>query len=249
MLNVPTREYNYQEFPQWFNSKELKRVTEEFRTSLKVGTKAPEFEATTLEGERVRLSDFKGRAHVVLECGCSTCPPFVNSVKYASLSIEKLYNEYKSKGFQFFLLYVREAHPGEIIGAHSSYEEKQHRARELKEKEGMSIPILVDTLDGQVHRSYGSRANSVFIINKDGLLVFKSEWADPLQVKDTLENLIECDNARASGREVYLSYTETLRAIDTDRWANVDIKKKVLHQAGLKSINDWKEMLHDSDPI
>jgi alkyl hydroperoxide reductase subunit AhpC len=249
LLKVSANEYNYGEFPEWFKSTKLDTVREEFRTTLKVGDKAPDFEAMTLDGEKVRLSDFRGNAHVVLECGCSTCPPFVNSVKYAATSIEKLHNEYKNRGFQFFLLYVREAHPGELIGAHSSFEEKKMRAKELRDTEQMSVPILVDELDGPVHRAYGSRANSLFIINKDGLLVFKSEWADPLQVKDTLENLLEWERARAAGRGAYLSYTETLRAIDTDRWADLKIKKEVLHRAGLKSIKDWKEMLQDNDPI
>ncbi len=248
-MQVSTEEYNYKQFPDWFHSSVLKKLKEEFQTNLKVGTKAPDFEAVTADGYRVRLSDFKDKANVVLEFGCSTCPPFVNSVKYSAISMEKMYNEYRGKGFEFFLVYIREAHPGELIQAHSSYEDKMKRAKELGREEEISIPILVDTLDGQLHRAYGMRANSAFVINRQGTLVFKSEWADPLQIKDVVDNLLEWENALKNKRQVYLSYSETLRAMDTERWADLEIKRKVLHRAGTKSIKDWKEMLHDTDPI
>jgi len=43
-----------------------------FLSVAQVGTKAPDFTLASLEGERVCLSDFKGKRHVLLEFGSIT---------------------------------------------------------------------------------------------------------------------------------------------------------------------------------
>jgi len=44
----------------------------DFRSVGEVGTKAPDFTLASLEGERVCLSDFQGKRHVLLEFGSIT---------------------------------------------------------------------------------------------------------------------------------------------------------------------------------
>ncbi len=241
--------YNYESFTQWYDSSFRPELLSGFINNPKVGNPAPDFEALTSDGYRVRLSDLKGKSNVVLEFGCSTCPPFVNAVKYTAVSLEKLALEYSGKGFEFFIVYTREAHPGENITQHKSYEEKLRRAKDLKNAEDFRIPILVDSIEGQINQVYGSRANGVFVINKQGTLVFKSMWTDTLQLKDVLENVIEWERLISSGKGVYYSYSETQRVIDMDRWADLKIKKRILGRAGDKAIREWKETLKDADPI
>ena len=43
-----------------------------FRSVTQVGTKAPEFALTDLDGRKVSLADFKGRKHLLLEFGSIT---------------------------------------------------------------------------------------------------------------------------------------------------------------------------------
>ena len=43
-----------------------------FRSVAQVGTKAPDFVLTDLDGRRVSLADFKGKKHVLLEFGSIT---------------------------------------------------------------------------------------------------------------------------------------------------------------------------------
>ena len=43
-----------------------------FRSHLKVGMAAPDFEIEKLDGGSLKLSDFRGKKHVVLEFGCIT---------------------------------------------------------------------------------------------------------------------------------------------------------------------------------
>lgn len=60
--------YNYESFTRSESSGKAK----EFMNSLRVGTEGPDFELSTLDGERVRLSQFRGKKHVLLEFGSIT---------------------------------------------------------------------------------------------------------------------------------------------------------------------------------
>jgi peroxiredoxin len=44
----------------------------DFRSVAKVGTKAPGFMLSDLDGNRISLDDFKGKKHVLLEFGSIT---------------------------------------------------------------------------------------------------------------------------------------------------------------------------------
>ena len=65
---VDTSEYNY----HTFTTSEMRGKTNDFKQVAKVGEDAPDFELPTLEGERVRLSTFRGQTHVLLEFGSIT---------------------------------------------------------------------------------------------------------------------------------------------------------------------------------
>jgi hypothetical protein len=60
--------YNYESFSR----SESAGKSNEFKNSLRAGEEAPEFELASLEGDRVRLSDFRGSRHVLLEFGSIT---------------------------------------------------------------------------------------------------------------------------------------------------------------------------------
>ena len=70
--------------------------------------------------------------------------------------LTRLYREYQAKGFQFFIVYSREAHPGENYPHHESFEQKVAQAKKLRELEKVNeIPILVDDFQGTTHYAYG----------------------------------------------------------------------------------------------
>jgi len=60
--------YNYESFTR----SESAGKSDEFKNSLRAGDAAPDFELPTLGGERVSLSAFRGRKHVLLEFGSIT---------------------------------------------------------------------------------------------------------------------------------------------------------------------------------
>jgi hypothetical protein len=56
-------------------------------------------------------------------------------------------------------VYTREAHPGEHVPHHDSFERKLTCAKLLREEAGIGRDILVDDLAGTVHRAYGLMPN------------------------------------------------------------------------------------------
>jgi len=60
--------YNYESFSR----SESAGKSNEFKGSLRAGEEAPDFELPTLDGDRVRLSAFRGKKHVLLEFGSIT---------------------------------------------------------------------------------------------------------------------------------------------------------------------------------
>ncbi len=67
MIHLPDS-YNYESFSR---SESAGRSTE-FKRALRAGEEAPDFDLPALDGERVRLSTFRGNKHVLLEFGSIT---------------------------------------------------------------------------------------------------------------------------------------------------------------------------------
>jgi hypothetical protein len=114
--------------------------------------------------------------------------------------MESLAKEFAGK-VDFYVLYVREAHPGENYPAQTSFEEKLQHARDLKRLEDIGTrTILVDELQGTMHNDYGSRPNSVYVIGRDGIILFRADWNAPQELETQLNRLVE-KNGFASGLE------------------------------------------------
>jgi hypothetical protein len=60
--------YNYASFTR----SESAGKSDEFKSSLRAGEEAPDFELATLLGERVRLSALRSKKHILLEFGSIT---------------------------------------------------------------------------------------------------------------------------------------------------------------------------------
>ena len=103
----------------------------------------------------------------------------------------------------FLFIYTREAHPekgpdyAEGLGIPSTaeqpwpalktIEEKYEHARTMRDFRETPRRILIDDLDGQVHRAYSGCSNMSWIIDHTGRVHFKANWTVADDLRRSLE--------------------------------------------------------------
>ena len=116
-------------------------------------------------------------------------------------------------------LYTHEAHPGESYPHHDSFERKLAHAQDLRDRLGVTRPILVDGLDGACHQSFGMMPNMTWIIARGGVPVYKSDWTDAASVRNALEYLTQLVARRKAGARLVPFQVERVDYRDSDRTA------------------------------
>lgn len=146
-----------------------------------LGEPAPNFTLAALDGKSVTLSDHTGEKPTVLIFGNFTCGPF----RSQSGNLERLYRRYRDRA-NFFLVYVREAHPsdgwwmlsnqrvGVDLPQPRSGEERGAVAATCRQHLDLEIPFLVDTIDDAVGSAYSGMPNRLYLIDRDGRIAFKN---------------------------------------------------------------------------
>lgn len=150
----------------------------------KEGELAPDFEAYTVDGQKVKLSDYFGRL-IVLETGSVTCPIYVGEIN----EMQKIAATFPD--VQFLVLYVREAHPGEKIGPHVNLRDKIKCARKVTDKHDENRTILVDDVKGTAHHLYGLFPDSVYVIGEDGRIVWRTQWNRTAELEENLQRAVQ----------------------------------------------------------
>jgi hypothetical protein len=154
--------------------------------------------------------------------------------------LNELYHRYRDQGFEFFTIYVREPHPGEHYGPHRTWDQKLRFARDCREQDAIQNPMLVDDLEGTVHRLYGGMPNMIYIIDKNGKIVYKAMWTDHDEIASVLANLVLADQLQSQGLRVKPSYTERINYIAAEYAGGV--RKKVFDRAGSKAWEDYQKV-------
>lgn len=150
----------------------------------RAGEPAIDFPLTYLDGEDVRISDFRGK-WLVIETGSSTCSMYTKNMP----GMKALREQHPD--VTFVVVYVREAHPGERLHQHQSFDEKMSAARMLAPKYNEDRTVLVDQLEGKFHITYGAMPNIVYVINPEGIVHYRCNWAT---VDGLAEALADRDN-------------------------------------------------------
>lgn len=96
-----------------------------------------------------------------------------------------MYHKYKDE-IEFLLIYVREAHPSENpsleanekgifqLALAANFEEKEHNATFCVRKLGIDFTTLIDDTDNTVEKEYSGFPSRLYLIGKDGRIVFKN---------------------------------------------------------------------------
>ena len=213
--------YNYHQFRFWPASDGIQR-------GVHAGEQAADATLQTLEGEPIQLSDLWDDGPVVVEFGSITCPIFAGKVD----AMDELAKKY-ADGVDFYVVYTREAHPGQRYHRHTSFEQKCQHARDAKAAESIDRTVLVDDVDGTMHRQYDALPNSVYAIGRDGIVAHRADWLDADRLDGELEELLAQDGIGADVTPTTLE--ENYHKPETDLFRTM---LRVHRRAGAGSLRD-----------
>jgi peroxiredoxin len=139
-----------------------------FAQEAPVGSPAPDFTLSDMNGEKRSLYDFKGK-HVVLEWMNYGCP-FIRK-HYKSGNMQALQKEYAAKG----VIWLSICSSAEGKQGHHTPEEWR---KLTQENNASPFAVLLD-YSGEVGRLYGAKTTPhMFVINPKGTLVYKGAIDD-----------------------------------------------------------------------
>lgn len=210
---------------------------------VRVGAPAPDFELPDLQGRQVAVTQYQGKFHVVVMFGNLTCGATVTQLRAGKPTIRSLYTRYRKKEFEFLLIYSRETHPGEYVPQPTSIEERRSNALRLQKDEKVNFPILLDSIDNRVRNLYHGWSNGIFVVNKEGLLVFKAAWTYGPEVARVLNDLSAWEKAEARKDLVRYCYSERIVGLLRNR----KISSSVHRRAGPQASRDFARLLQEEN--
>lgn len=166
---------------------------------------APDFELASLDNKIVQLSKVVSNKPTVLIFGNFTCGPFRSQAG----NLQKLFDRYSSRA-NFYLIYVREAHPSDGWWMQSNQRVgidlkqptdnlgRRNIAQTCQQHLSINIPFLVDTIDDQVGAMYSGMPNRLYLIDTQGKIAFKNGRGPfgfhPRQLEQALLLLLNADS-------------------------------------------------------
>ncbi|MDD5277132.1 MAG: redoxin domain-containing protein [Methylovulum sp.] len=153
------------------------------RSACRPGQTIPDIKVTTDKGRTTTLYEMAKDKPLMLVTGSITCPMTISSLP--------LLNDLQANSgdkINIVLVYVREAHPGEHYPQPCDMDGKHRHAQDLKEKYVLNFPVIVDGLDGPLHKMLDVKPNSVHIMDAEGKILLQSLWAGDIK---TIQNAVE----------------------------------------------------------
>ncbi|AZU63195.1 thiol-disulfide oxidoreductase ResA [Neobacillus mesonae] len=135
-----------------------------------VGSLAPDFVLTDMQGNKHKLSDYKGQG-VFLNFWGTWCPPCKKEMPY----INNQYHQFKDKGVQVLSVNIQES---------------ELAVNQFADRYKLDFPIVIDT-DKEVMTTYGiDNLPATFLIDKDGKVVKSTtgEMSEDM-VRDFMEKI------------------------------------------------------------
>jgi hypothetical protein len=224
-------QYNYnsyvpEKFERWLN----------WDNSPPVGTVAPDYTLWRLEdSKKTSLSAiWASYLYTVVEFGSITLP----YCGLAAPAMNAIADQFEPHGIGSIFIYTHEAHPGEYFPHLTSMEQKIRHAKALRNRLGVTRPILLDTLDGACHRAYGSMPNMTWIFNRAGIPIYKADWTDSSSIYNTLDYAIDVANRRRSKERLSPFRVERLDYHAADKHAFME----GLQRNGPKAVEEYQDV-------
>lgn len=120
----------------------------------------------------------------------------------AAPSLDSLARELQPLKIGSLFIYANEAHPGENLPHHTSFQQKLAHARQFRDHIQLARPLLIDNLDGACHRAYGGMPNMSWIFDRAGRPVYKANWTEPESIRAAVADLLAAGERRREQRAV-----------------------------------------------
>jgi len=116
--------------------------------------------------------------------------------------MEEIYNRFGDQ-VEFFLVYVREAHPTDgwqvdsnledsvLFRQHQSFEERDQVANTCTLEMKMSIPTLIEEMDNVIDEAYGAAPVRLYVVGADGKVSYHGGAGPHFMDVDEWEQAIE----------------------------------------------------------
>jgi peroxiredoxin len=133
-------------------------------TMLPLGTKAPDFSLTNVDGKTVKLADFDKAPALLVIFMCNHCP----YVKHVAEALAKLTSDYLAKGVA-------------IVGINSNDVEKhpadspEQMAAEVKQR-GYKFPYLFDETQDVAQAYRAACTPDFYVFDKEQRLVYRGQF-------------------------------------------------------------------------
>lgn len=156
---------------EYFKKKE---EAEKFNATL-VGSAAPDFEFETIEGQKHKLSDFKGKT-VLLDFWGTWCGPCVGEIP----NLKKAYSDFKDRGFEIISI---------SSDAMNGKKDKEY-LKKFTEEKGMAWTHVLD--DEKVHGIYKiTHWPTLYLIDKDGRVIRNEDHLRGESLGKTLQEVLQ----------------------------------------------------------
>lgn len=139
--------------------------------SVKEGFQAPDFELTTLDGKKVKLSDYRGQK-VILNFWASWCPPCKAEMPH----MQKFYEKNKDNNITILAVNL------------TSLDKGSEAVQTFIKKNKLTFPVLLDE-KGEVGKTYQAVAiPTSYIIDQKGII--RKKMISPMD-EDMMKNFMD----------------------------------------------------------
>jgi peroxiredoxin len=169
--------------------------------AVEIGKPAPDFTGTDINGQTVKLSDYRGKI-VVIESYNSDCPFCHNQYSGATQALQK---ELAQKGVVWLL--VNSVNPSN--GSHRTAAQARQEWTDLK----IGATAWIDDSTGTIGHLYGMKTTPhVFVVDKSGTLVYDGamdDHPDPVHDPKTARNYVrEAVDDLLAGKPIAVAQTK-----------------------------------------
>jgi hypothetical protein len=162
------------------------------RNALLPGSILPDLKVIMDNGDTTTLYEMAKAKPLLLVTGSITCPMTISS-----LPMLKTLQENMADDINIALVYVREAHPGEHYPQPSDIDGKRCNALDLKEIYSIRISIIIDDVNGRLHKMLDTKPNSAHLIDSSGKILLQTLWAgDAKTIQNEINQIVHSSTVR-----------------------------------------------------